>query len=443
MPTKNSLINLNLNGFLCLSIFTQEKYGTTCVEEQTAADSVIVFKQIYLSLCNAFTNRGHSKMYKFLLGSLIALTAGYSQQHSLSGIEPYIELISPSPLSSSLHFFSSDYFEGRKAGSASESLAAEYLASCYGWFGIPGALKKPENKNPLDNYIQPFSFSQNNKTVASRNIVAFIEGSDPQLKKDAILIVAHYDHLGKDTSLKGDFIYNGAADDGSGSVALLHIARSFAEAKKKGNGPKRSIIFLHAGAEEVGSRGSYHYANYAPLWPLERTTAVINMDGVGGLDKANLPGNTNYVYLLYVDSTSNHLLKRTKQLNTSLGIPLDLLSPKNPGDFQSDNRPFESHLVPALYFSSGLTEHYHKVSDEASTIDYDHMTKIVKLVFALSWDLSNAPTIPSAFNRDNYQKTGKYYCRPCGCSKDSILFDGAGICDACRMDLSPVWLKKR
>jgi Zn-dependent M28 family amino/carboxypeptidase len=351
--------------------------------------------------------------------------------------------ITPGELSAGLHFFTSDYFEGREAGTPGEKLAAQYLASCYRWMDIPAATTGTYSNNPLENYFQEFEFTRNNKKISSQNVIALLEGRDPILKKEAIIIVAHYDHLGKDSSLQGDQVFNGAADDGSGTVALLHIAKSFAEARKNGNGPKRSILFLHAGAEERGIQGSGYYVANIPVWPLEKTVAVINMDGVAGFDTANLPGNKNYVYLLYADSTSDHLLEKAKQLNLSGGIGLDILYPKNAASFGSDHQPFEAELVPTIYFSTGLTEHYHKVTDEASTIDYAHMAKITKLVFSLGWNLSNAPRIESKFNRSLYTKTGRYYCSPCGCSKDNSLFDAAGRCDACSMALRPEWKKNR
>lgn len=364
-----------------------------------------------------------------------------AQQKPLPGMKHYMNMISPEELKSSLHFLTLDYFEGRGAGTSGEKLAAFYLASCYQWMGIPPVKEVKNSNDPLENYFQEFQFLSNNKEIRSQNVIAFIEGSDPVLRKEAIIIVAHYDHLGKDSSLMGDQVFNGAADDGSGTVALLHIAKSFAEARKNGNGPKRSIMFLHAGAEERGIRGSSYYAGDAPLWPLEKTTAVINMDGVAGFDTANLRGNKNYVYILSADSTSGHLLEKAKQLNTSEGINIDILYPKNAASFGSDHQPFEAELIPSIYFSTGLTEHYHKVTDEASTIDYLHMTKITKLVFSLGWSLSNAIKIESKFNRTLYTKTGRNYCPPCGCSKDNIFFDKAGRCDACGMPLRPEWKK--
>lgn len=352
--------------------------------------------------------------------------------------KPYIEMITEEGLSTSLHFITSDYFKGRAGGSAEERVMATYLASTYKLLNIPAI--KTGAADPIENYLQPFTFKyQSEKT--SQNVLAILEGSDPVLKHEAIVIVAHYDHLGMDTILSGDQIFNGAADDGSGTAALLLIARSFAAAKNSGVGPKRTIIFFHAGAEERGLRGSAYYVNQVPLWPLEKTAAVINMDGVGGIDVANLGGNSNYVYVLHPDSTARHLYEKTIQLNKNIGINLELLYPKNAAQFNSDHNSFQYLLVPSIYFSTGLTEHYHKVSDEAATIDYVHMAKIVRLVFALAWESANNPGMKSPFSRSNYETKG-YYCLPCGCPKDNFHFDKPGVCDACNMTLAPVWKRR-
>jgi len=361
-----------------------------------------------------------------------------SERPVAAAVKPYMEMITEDGLSTSLHFITADYFKGRAGGSEEERIMARYLASTYKMLYI-AALKKG-SADPIDDYLQPFKFNYRGEK-ASQNVLAILEGSDPVLKREAIIIVAHYDHLGLDTTLTGDQIFNGAADDGSGTAALLQLARSFAAARSNGVGPKRTIIFFHAGAEERGVRGSAYYVNQAPLWPLEKTAGVINMDGVGGIDVANLGANANYVYVLHPDSTANHLYEKTKQLNQSSGINLEILYPKNAAQFNSDHNSFQHLLVPSIYFSTGLTEHYHKVSDEAATIDYRHMTKIVKLVFALAWESANNPAMKSTLDRNSYETNG-YYCLPCGCSKDNFHFDKPGICEACNMTLAPVWKRK-
>ena len=119
-----------------------------------------------------------------------------------------------------------------------------------------------------------FSITNALREVKSRNVVARLEGSDPVLKNETVIYTAHWDHLGRDPALKGDQIYNGAADNASGVAAVLEIARALAQVTPA---PKRSIVFLAVTAEEKGLLGAKYYAAH-PLYPLERTLADINLD---------------------------------------------------------------------------------------------------------------------------------------------------------------------
>ncbi|WP_157494166.1 M28 family peptidase [Fulvivirga imtechensis] len=346
------------------------------------------------------------------------------------------ESITAEELSAQLHFIASDFFQGRKAGTSAERAVAHYLASYYKGHGIP-PLNGSVTSN-LDAYFQPFEISIPNNNGKSQNVLAFIEGT--QLKDEVVILVAHYDHLGADASLAGDSVFNGAADDASGTVALMELAEAFLDAKEQGLSTNRSILFLHAGAEEIGVLGSNFFVRNSPV-PLEKIVAVVNLDGVGGSDKPGADNASNYVYLLHNDSTSQPLAELTKHLNSSYEIGLDILNPHNPERYNSDHKPFEYELIPFIYFSSGLTEYYHKVSDEAETIDYDHMTKIVKLIFASSWHLSNDQIEQGRILRSQFKKTGAYYCVPCGCASDSKEFTSDGSCPDCHMVLQPKWVK--
>lgn len=383
--------------------------------------------------------------YIFLLLIMLSFSVRAQKKDKSSGVaevsRKYMEMITHDELSAQTHFIASDYFEGRKAGTKNERATAYYLATYYKSLGIPPPAAG--EGADLESYFQHFSFMSGTSELQSQNVLGFIEGTDPQLKKDVIVLVAHYDHLGKDTTSVADPIFNGAADDASGTAALLEIAESFAEAKRSGLGSKRSLLFLHAGAEETGMLGSAYYVNN-PLKPLEQIVTVINLDGVGGTDKPAAANAGNYVYLLYNDSTSLPFAQLTNRLNATTGINLDILKPENPGRYNSDNKPFEYELLPSVYFSSGLTEHYHKPSDEPSTIDYGHMEKITRLIFSVAWELSHNQKIetPGVVKRDQFEKTNLYYCLPCGCASDKKDFTKAGVCPDCRMTLQPKWRKK-
>jgi len=266
------------------------------------------------------------KSIPLLTGLLLLFGALHGQNKSIEKVQQqYMNMITAEELQGSLYYISSDNLEGRFTGSRGEKIAADYLASQYIEMGISPATYKPGQDKVL-NYFQKFEFLYNGQTIKSQNVIAYIEGTDAQLKKEAVIIMAHYDHKGIDTTLQGDQILNGAADDGSGTVAILEIAESFQKAKINGEGPLRSVIFLHNSAEEIGLWGSYYYVNN-PIISLENTVAVINMDGVGGYDPKNPSGSRNYVYMVVQDSTSKELLIKNEQLNKELGINLNLVRP--------------------------------------------------------------------------------------------------------------------
>lgn len=349
-----------------------------------------------------------------------------------------VKMISADALAARLHFLSSDFFQGRGAGTTGERAAAHYLAAHYKSLGIPPL--SPGQDHSLESYLQKFEFNNGRDAGHSQNVLSFFEGTDPKLKREVIVLIAHYDHLGVGQRIGVDSIYNGAVDDASGTVALMEMAAAFQEARKQGLSTKRSLLFFHAGAEEPGTRGSSFYINN-PIVPLGQIVAVINMDGVAGTDKPNESISSNYVYLLKNDSTSLPLAEVAHQVNKSSNINLKIQTPENPRVFNSDNKPFEYELIPALYFSTGLTEHYHKLTDEAATIDYSHMSKIVRLVFATSWQIANMQWQDGLATRKMFSDSGKFFCAPCGCKLDDKLFDQPGLCPDCKMSLYRKWVK--
>ena len=199
----------------------------------------------------------------------------------------YANSITADELKTMLYTFASDEMQGRMTGEKGQKLAAEYLRNFYQDNGIASPIEK-------NNYYQTIPaeyFSRMSKPKSSENVVAFIEGSE---KPDEIIVLsAHYDHVG----MKEDgTIYNGADDDGSGTVALLEIAEAFQQAVKDGNGPKRSILFLHVTAEEIGLYGSRYYTEN-PLFPLENTVANLNTDMIGRIDP-DKKDNPEYIYFV-------------------------------------------------------------------------------------------------------------------------------------------------
>lgn len=268
--------------------------------------------------------------------------------------------------------------------------------------------------------------------LKTENVLAFIEGSDPKLKNEVLIISSHYDHLGINAALKGDQIFNGAADDGSGVVASLEMAQWFMKAKQDGFGPRRSILFVNFSGEEKGLLGSTYYSQH-PVVQWERTVADLNMDGVGGIDPKHPTNSKNYIYILGTEELANELIDLTKHQNRTLGTNLDLTP--NQG-FNSDQYNFETQLIPYLYFSTGFTENYHQPADEANTIDYDHFARVVQLIFATAWQVVNQEPRIRGIDRTKLTLAG-YACRPCPFACDDHVYAQPGECPICGMALVP------
>ena len=288
----------------------------------------------------------------------------------------------------------------------------------------PVAFELPQNVK-VRGSVTPFD------GLKTENVIAYIEGSDPKLKEEVLIISAHFDHLGLDPNLKGDQIYNGAADDGSGIVACLELAQAFSKAKQDGNGPRRSILFVNFTGEEKGLLGSGYYSQH-PLVPWEKTVADINMDGVASFDQAHA-ANKNYIYSLGTEDLSRQLLDTTKQVNERYKTNLTLVEGQR---FGSDHYSFEAQLIPYIYFSTGLTEHYHQPSDEPDTIDYTHFAKVVQLIFATAWQVANNESRPPAALRNHLALVG-YVCPACPFECDDAVYNQPGECPVCGMNLLP------
>jgi Zn-dependent M28 family amino/carboxypeptidase len=208
-----------------------------------------------------------------------------------------------------------------------------------------------------------------------------------------LVISAHYDHVG---TKKGE-IYNGADDDGSGTVALLEIAQAFQMAKKAGHGPKRSILFLHVTGEEHGLHGSRYYSEN-PLFPLANTITDINIDMIGRRDEAHA-GSNNYVYVIGANRLSTDLdnictIANTKY--TQLELDYKYNDPKDPNHFyeRSDHYNFAKHGIPSVFLFNGVHADYHKPTDSPDKIEYDALTKRAKFAFVTAWELANRTERP-------------------------------------------------
>ena len=295
----------------------------------------------------------------------------------------YAHTITANDLKTHLFIVASDSMQGRMTGSEGQQKAAQYLRDFYTKQGISSAAG-------TENFTQtiPASyFSRMRDPKASENIVAFIEGSE---KPDEILVIsAHYDHVGVD---KDGNIFNGADDDGSGTVALLEIAEAFQKAVKDGKGPKRSVLFLHVTGEEIGLYGSKYYTDN-PLYPLANTVADLNIDMIGRTDPKR-EGNPDYIYLIGSDKLSQDLHDLSEMVNkTHINLELDYTfnDDNDPNRFyyRSDHYNFAKNNIPIIFYFNGTHADYHKISDTPDKINYELMSKRTQLVFMTAWEVAN------------------------------------------------------
>ena len=232
-----------------------------------------------------------------------------------------------------------------------------------------------------------FELIRDAEKFTAENVLCFIEGTDPVLKNEVVIISAHYDHIG---IVKGE-INNGADDDGSGTVSTLEIAQAFIEAKKQGHGSRRSILILNVSGEEKGLLGSEWYAEY-PIFPRESTVVDLNIDMIGRKDDAH--PDPNYVYLIGSDKLSTDLHKISEKCNTTytnLALDYTYNDPEDPNRFyyRSDHYNFAKFNIPVIFYFSGVHEDYHKPGDDVEKILFDKMETIARLVFYTAWEVAN------------------------------------------------------
>jgi len=225
--------------------------------------------------------------------------------------------------------------------------------------------------------------------LQSSNVIGLVPGTD--LKDEYLFITAHYDHEG----MRGDsVIYYGADDDGSGTVSVIELAEAFAKAKKEGKGPRRTIAFMTVSGEEKGLWGSAYYgAN--PIFPLDKTTADLNIDMIGRSDATRKGDTVNYVYVVGDDKLSSDLKPINEAQNkkyTKLDLDYKYNDPKDVNRiyYRSDHYNFARYGVPIIFYYDGmLGADYHKPTDTPDKINYNLLEKRARLVFYTAWEMAN------------------------------------------------------
>lgn len=317
-------------------------------------------------------------------------------------------------------YLASDKLEGRRTGEKGGTSAAGYVMNVFAGAKLKGGVMK----NGKRLFLQSFPYKPRNakgeviadaKDVEAYNVIGILEGNDAVLKNEAIIIGAHYDHLGKggmgSLAANSTEIHHGADDNASGTSALLELARQFSQNKNN----KRTLIFIAFGGEEEGLLGSRYYVNN-PVFPLEKTVAMINMDMIGRLneDKLTVGGigtasewrklvETNNIpreLKLPSGLASNVIGTSTDQVSGLTGLggktkDIFTLQLNEDGFGPSDHSSFYGKQIPVLFFFTGTHLDYHKPSDTAEKINYEGLKRITNYVSEIVKAIDLNPTKPT------------------------------------------------
>lgn len=262
---------------------------------------------------------------------------------------------------------------------------------------------------PLPAFTVSLKTAVQRHTVPDRNVVGLLEGSDPKLKAEHIIICGHYDHNG----MEGSQAYPGADDDASGIVGTIAIADAYVQAARAGQRPKRSVLFAAWDTEERGLLGAWAYAE-SPLLPRDRIVAVLNLDMISrdeevpvgggpkfnGLEVQTAESNRNAVNILGT-VRSPDLKVETEKANKEIGLDLRFRYDNNASNLlrRSDHWPFMQHGIPAVWFLTGLHPDYHTIYDRPEKLNYRKFERIVKLVYQESWNLAQQAGRPGMLPR--------------------------------------------
>ncbi|MEK6302013.1 MAG: M28 family peptidase [Acidobacteriota bacterium] len=276
---------------------------------------------------------------------------------------------------------------------------------------------------PLKNVRITFNIDVDYQTVRTqytRNVIGVVDGSDPKLKDTYVAFGAHYDHVGyaegevtdsaggpRRTGARGrvtegaiaDRIWNGADDDGSGTVAMLGIAKAFAGSAK----PRRSVLFIWHAGEERGLLGSRYYADY-PTIPIDKIVAQVNMDMVGR-NQDNKPEEASTVYVVGSDRISTEFHNLTVDANAAIEKPLKLDYQMNdPADleqiyYRSDHYSYAAKGIPIVFLTTGLHPDYHANTDSAEKINYEKLARIGQYAYEIGVRTANLDHPPARDNR--------------------------------------------
>lgn len=316
-----------------------------------------------------------SRLFRWLTAALVLWVGfGWSAEAEAaekgSAYRAALESINAAELHAYVDHLAADALEGRESGTRGGRATADFLAS--------RLARPPLQGGAADGgFFQPFAPN-------FRNILVRLEGSDPELKQQYIIVGAHYDHIGYGnyrTSLDGvGQIHNGADDNASGTSGLMELIDALAMLPES---PRRSILFAFWDAEEKGLLGSRHWVAH-PTVPLQQVVAMVNLDMIGRLRNNRL---------LVLGTRTGYGLRRLAALeNEGLGLTLEFPWKMSP---EADHYPFFERGIPVLMVNTDLHENYHRATDDAALVNTAGMQQVTRLAFGLLYELANSEKTPA------------------------------------------------
>ncbi len=324
----------------------------------------------------------HRAAYLVVLALVAVTTAAPPSAPLTRDEQAIVSAVSPAEMKGNLSFLASDLLQGRGTPSPGLDLAAEFIASRFRAAGLEPAGD--------DGYFQTADWPLRGdapKTAKVRNVIGVLRGSDPKLKDTYVMVTAHYDHLGMKKSVEGDLIYNGANDDGSGTVGVIALAEAMAKLK-----PRRTIIFMALFGEERGLLGSRYYGEH-PLFPVEKTIADINLEQIGRTDDTEGPRVKELSMTGFDYSDIGPMLDKA---GAKVGVRVTKHPQFSDAYFgRSDNQSLADQGVPAHTVCTAFEyPDYHRVSDHWDKVDYENLALVTRAAGLGIWQLANSDREP-------------------------------------------------
>jgi hypothetical protein len=322
------------------------------------------------------------------------LTLGGQSRPLSPAVRRGLESITAADVKRRIGIIADDSMRGRDTPSPGLEATARYIASEFSAFGLTPA---GDSGTFIQRYPLPGGRPDARpgaRTRTAPNVVGILEGSDPVLKNEYIVLSAHMDHVGIGTPVDGDSIYNGADDDASGTAGVVELAEALS---RPGARPKRSVLFLTVSGEEHGLWGSAWFSEHPPV-PITQIVADLNIDMIGRNWKDTI------VVIGKEHSDLGATLDRVNKAHPELGMKaIDDIWPEENFYFRSDHYNFARKGVPILFFFNGTHPDYHGPNDEPDRIDAEKESRIVRLIYLITQEVGNAPNKP-VWNPASYKR---------------------------------------